>query len=122
MSLNLSAPTVVAFKEIPASQQQSSAHCAYSCQLHLPALAKCKIPPSTPRSKNCGNIPAISSVYVGVENLSKTASIFSSCCARLIMASTKLERSGPNTQDTRTTTCLFPAASTFFSPASFDSP
>src|SRR5215472_15759835 len=134
MSLNLSAPTVLAFRGIPASQQQSSAHCAYSCQLHLPVLEKCKIPWRQPEPRLSGgearrlqsfnthaSISAISCVYVGVENLSDIASIFSSSCARLIMASMKLGRSGPNTQDTRTTRCPFSAESIFFSPASFDS-
>src|SRR5262249_15811691 len=122
MSLNLSAPTVVAFKEIPASRQHSSAHCAYSCQLHLPVLAKCKIPPSTARSKNCGKTWAGSYVYVVVENLSATPSTFWPSSERLIMASMKLGRSGPNTQETRTTRCPSSAASTLLSPANFDWP
>src|SRR5207245_9809550 len=122
ISLSVSAPTVVVLRGKPPSRQQSSVHCAYSCQLHLPAFAKCKMPPSTARSKNCGNIPAISCVYVGVENLSPISPTLSFSCARLIIASIKLGRSGPNTQETRTTRWWFPTASTFFSLISFDSP
>ncbi len=64
----------------------------------------------------------MSSVYVGAENLSAIASTFSCSCACLTIESTKLGRSGPNTHETRTTRCSPSAASTFFSPASFDAP
>ena len=58
MSLNLSAPTVLPFRGMPASQQQSSAHCAYSCQLHLPPFAKCKMPWKRPAAVRRGGAPA----------------------------------------------------------------
>jgi len=51
-------------------------HCAYSCQLHLPALAKCKTPPFDAAIEKLQQDPATSYVYVGVENLSDIASIF----------------------------------------------
>jgi len=44
ISASSNAPTVFASSEIPNERQQSSVNCAYSCQLHSPALAKCKIP------------------------------------------------------------------------------
>src|ERR1700737_2925104 len=130
ISDNFSAPTVFAFNGMPSERQQSRENCAYSCQLHSPALAKCKIPPSTlvlssvegSASKNWGSICAISRVYVGVENLSAIASTCSSLRARLITASTKLGRSGPKTHETRTTRCRSCVSKTDFSPARFDSP
>src|SRR6266478_3924065 len=67
MSRNFRSPIVFALRGNPPSRQQSTAHCAYSRQLHCPAFAKCKIPPSTFASKNWGSIAAISSVYEGVE-------------------------------------------------------
>src|SRR5206468_11920878 len=121
-SSNFTALTVLAFMQTPHLWQQSSAHCAYSCQLHSPALAKCRMPPSTLPLKKRGGISAISNVYVGVENLSATASIYSSSRARLIIASMKLGRSGPNTQETRTTRDRSCTARTFSSPARLDSP
>src|SRR6266446_6876358 len=97
-------PTV-ALSEMPDERQQSSANCAYSCQLHSPALAKCRMPHSTSISKNRGSICAISRVYVGVENLSATAATSSPSRARLIRPSMKLGRSGPKTHETRTIRC-----------------
>src|SRR6266446_3130230 len=105
ISASFNAPTVFALSKMPSERQQSRENCAYSCQLHSPALAKCRMPPSTSISKNRGSICAISRVYVGVENLSATAATSSPSRARLIRPSMKLGRSGPKTHETRTIRC-----------------
>jgi len=53
--------------------------------------------------KIAANIGAIIMRVLGVENLSDIASIFSSCLCALDHGVDETRRSGPNTQDTRTT-------------------